>query len=147
MVTWGQKLDATLLKLRAEAETRMTVALWVWRPNLITLESGEVVREQQSIYGTPEQPGKGRVREMQMLGGALIADAAGNLQVMATATVHLPFSSPEIKPGDIVTVLDAPRAPELNGKELVVASASVDSQATAKRLQVRVTQYGGAARD
>jgi hypothetical protein len=105
------------------------------------LESGKGEPVWEPVYGSRETPGKGWVRKQDMLGGALIARAAGNVEVFATATLHIPHDAPAALPQDIVTII-ADDDPALVGVKLVVGSADVNSGSTARRFAVRHAQQG-----
>jgi len=146
---YGTELAVDLADLRELAETRMTTSLVIERKTGTTeptLKNGfkptDIV---VPVYGTRQAPGKGWVRFQQMLGGALLARGGGNVEVYGNATLHIPWDAPPARPGDVVTILTSPHNPNLDGKQLVIASSEPNSMATAARYSVKDSQAGSPA--
>ena len=143
---FGTELAEDLADLRELAEMRMTTSLVIERKTATTaptLENGfKTTDVLVPVYGSHAAPGKGWVRFQQMLGGALQAKGGGNVEVYGNATLHIPWDAPPARPGDLVTILASPHNPNLNGKQLVIASSEPNSMATAARYSVKDSQAG-----
>jgi len=143
---FNRSLEQGLDKLRAHARTRMTTSLFVRRPigSVTDPVTGVDTALLTDVYGTVDEPAYGWVRKQDMLGGALLARAAGNIEVFISATVHLPLDAPLMRPSDVVTIVDDPKNQNLNGQTFIVVSSSTNSQSVTQQVQVRDPQSGEA---
>lgn len=144
----AEQLPAVLDRGRQAAIARMRAQCFIDRPNgTETTVGGKVTQGHDRVYPSPDWPenhphadGKCYTR-YPGLAFEQTREVAG-APVTESRIVHrIPFGV-VCRPGDLVTIVDDPDNPQMNGTKLRVDSIDDQSQATAQRLLCTDVQSG-----